>query len=242
MRINRMKRWVIASVILCVVGIFMIIYGVIRDDYNHYWMIMVGLMIFLTFFICFFIFIRDARRIEDIFKEKNILAHWIFSEYEKEDKSEKIITEQKKRNKSILLIISLFFVLFIVLFDIFAFDDTEEALMFTEMMLAILVIVSLAAYFSPIAARKRMGKSVPEVYVGIYDAWVMGEYVRWKNRFRNVRTVQIDDAIFIEVSYFIRQRYGVQNHVLNIPVPSEYIEDAQRFVQDIHQANKYKRF
>ncbi len=241
MKRNMMKRWVIASVILCLVGIFMIFYGVIRDDYDHYWMIMVGLMIFLTFFICFFIFIRDAKRIEEIFKEKKILAHWVFSDYEKEEKSEKIIKEQKKRNKSILLVISLFFVLFIVLFDIFAFDDSEDALMFTEMMLAVLVIVSLAAYLSPIAARKRMEKSVPEVYVGIYDAWVMGEYVRWKNRFRNVRTVQIDTAIFIEVSYFIRQRYGVQDHVLNIPIPSEFIEDAQRFVQDIDQANKYKR-
>ena len=48
---NNAKTWTLISVILTVVGSVMVAAGIIIDEYNFYWMIFVGAVLAITFFI-----------------------------------------------------------------------------------------------------------------------------------------------------------------------------------------------
>ena len=242
---NNAKKWTVISAIITVIGIAMIFAGFILDDYDFFWMIMVGFMLALTFLICFFMFIGQARRLDSMFKNSGLLAHWRFNPTEQQEKIKTEYMERKSRNKILLLIIIGFFVLFGGIFAVFGFDDLEEALPFLGMMGAILAFICIVALAAPGSAYRKMKKSPPEVFVGPFSAWVMGEYTQWKapmTRIRSVRFIPGDDGVVLEVQYDILQRYGFQQHECRIPVPQGCEEEAGRVGRSIAGANNIQYF
>jgi MFS family permease len=242
---NNAKKWTIISAIITVIGIAMIFAGFILDDYDFFWMIMVGFMLGLTFLICFFMFVGQARRLDNMFKNSGLLVHWRFNPTEQQEKIKNEYLERKSRNKILLLIIIGFFVLFGGIFAVFGFDDFEEALPFLGIMGAVLVLICIVALAAPGSAYRKMKRSPPEVFVGPYSAWVMGEYTQWKapmTKIRSVRFIRDENGVVIEVQYDIFQRYGYQQHECRIPVPQGSEEEARRVGMDIAGVNNIQYF
>jgi MFS family permease len=237
---NNAKRWTIMSVIIFVIGIAMIIGGIVLDEYDFYWMIFVGAVLALTFLICFFMFVSQAKRLDRLFKGKDLLAHWVFESSEQMKKAETEFREKKERHKIMLLVIGFFFVVITAIFAIFGFDDLEEAAGFIGLMAGVLAFISLVALITPYTSYNKMKKAIPEVFVGPYSAWVMGEYTQWKAPMTRITGISYQTGktgAVIEVGFIIFQRYGPQPHVCRIPVADGHEDEALRLAKNMAVIN-----
>ena len=237
---NNAKKWAIISIIITIIGIVMTAAGFMLDNYDFFWMIMVGLLLGLTFLICFFIFIGQARRLDRMFNNQDLLVHWTFDSSQQLVKAEAEYKARKKRNRILLLIIIIFFVVISGFFLAFGFDDFDDAGVFLAIMGGTLLIICIAALSAPGAAYRKMKNSPPDVFVSPFSAWVMGEYTQWKapmTRIVGVHFINIEGNLFIEVQYEILQRYGYQQHVCHIPVPVGCEQQAGWVAQSIASAN-----
>lgn len=238
---NNARTWARISLVITVLGLVMIAAGVLLDDSDFYWLLMVGLLLGITFFICFFIFRAQAQRLDRLFNREDLLAHWSFDPAQQLKKAEEEYQARKKNNRLLLLIITAFFVLIGGLFLAFGFDDLEEASVFLAIMLSVLLLIAGVALAAPRAAYRRMIRSLPEVFVGPYGAWVMGEYVQWRAPMTWIRQVtlqQKESGVVIAVEYMIRQRYGPQQHTCRIPVPAGCGQEAYAVAQSIASVNQ----
>lgn len=237
---NNAKKWAVISIFLFILGIGMVAAGIIIDSYDFYWMIFVGLILGLTFFICMLMFLGQARRLDGMFQGRDLLARWHFDMSQQMKKAETEYKEQKARNKILLIIITLFFVVIGGLFVIFGFDDIEDAGMFIAIMGSVLGLIILVAVIAPGAAYRKMKKSIPEVFVGPYSAWVMGQYVQWKapmTKIRSVKLLSTETGAVIDVEFMIWQRYGYQQHNCRIPAPDGYENEARDVAMKIASIN-----
>ena len=238
---NNARTWARISLVITVLGLAMIAAGVLPGDSDFYWLLMVGLLLGITFFICFFVFRAQARRLDRLFNHEDLLAHWTFDPAQQLKKAEEEYQARKKTNRLLLLIIAAFFVLIGGLFLAFGFDDPEEASVFLAIMLGVLLLIAGVALAAPRAAYRRMVRSLPEVFVGPYGAWVMGEYVQWRAPMTWIHQVilqQNKNGAVIAVDYRIRQRYGPQQHTCRIPVPAGCWQEAYTVAQAIASANQ----
>ncbi len=240
MRKNNAKFWSVLSIIIAVAGTGLFIAGIWIDEMDSMWMIMTGLLLAITFYICFGIFIRQANRLSGMFRGKDLLAHWVYSNAEQQEQIKDEKEMRTKGNKMILLIVSGFFVFFTVLFLIFGFDDMDDALPFIIIMMAVLALIWAVALLAPVFAESKMKKSAKEAYIGMKGAWVMGEYAVWDAPFVRLTDIQlINDEIpaIIAVTFQMLQRYGWQTHTFRIPVPSGREEEALRVLVSIQQSH-----
>lgn len=230
MRVNNAKRWAVTSVIFIIIGIALIIAGSVLADFDYYWMIVVGIILAATFIICFFIFLGMARRLDSLFKSEQLLAHWTFEAAEQLKKAEAEFRERKAMHKTLLIIITIFFVVIGGIFLIFMFDDLDEAGVFVGIMLSVLALIYIVALAAPPIAFNRMKKSPAEVFIGFHGAWVMGAYTQWNapmSRITGVGMIQSEESLFIAVNFTTIQRYGPQMQVCRIPVPEGKAEEGQ---------------
>ena len=242
---NNAKRWAFISLVITLIGVLLLFTGITRDDSDYMWMIIVGFMLALTFLICFFVFLSQARHLDRLFSREELMAHWFFDQGQHLQKAQQEYEARKKGNRAILLIIIAFFVVIGGLFAVFGFDDLEDAAGFLLVMFGIMVLISLVALLAPGAAYRKMIRSVPEVYVGPFGAWIMGEYVQWKAAMTRPRQVVFEQlppeegqGVRIAVHYEIRQRYMWQPHVSRIPVPAGQEQVAYQVAMNIATANQ----
>lgn len=237
---NNAQKWAYISLFISIISVVMIIMGFIVDSYNFYWMIIVGVMLWLTFFICFFVFLGQAIKLNKMFNNKELLAHWYLGSSESLEKVEAEYKQRKQSNRWLLIVITAFMIIIGGLFVLFGFDDIAEAFFFILIMLGVLLIVYMAAIIAPFSAYRKMKKSVPEVYVSTFGAWVMGEYVQWKaplTRITGVNFICCESGYFIAVNFEIFQRYGYQPNVYRIPVPEGKESEARKVGQKIADEN-----
>lgn len=239
---NNARKWTMISIILTLAGALMCAAGIILDEYDFYWLILVGLLVGLTFLILIFVFGAQARRLDRLFNhESELLAHWTFDLTQQRQKAEKEYQARKAGNRILLLVVISFFVVIGGLFLAFGFDDLSDAGVFLVIMLGVLGLIMLAALLAPRAAHKRMLRSSPEVYVGPFSAWVLGEYTQWKaplTRLNRVLLTKDKQDLVIDIDYSIWQRYGYQQHHCRIPVPAGQEDEAGRAAMNIASANR----
>lgn len=237
---NNAKKWAVISLILTLLGIMMTVAGITLDDDNFIWMFVVGLLLSITFLICFFVFLGQAKHLSRMFNKEELLAHWYFDNAAHLQKAEEEFRAKKKTNRILLTVVTALFVVIGFAFAAFGFDDIEEASVFMLIMAGVLAIIYIAALTSPRASYNRMIKSSPEVFVGPISAWVMGEYVQWKapmTRLTRVEFEQNASGVLIAIHYEILQRYGYQHQESRIPVPAGKEQEAYTVANNIASIN-----
>ncbi|WKY47282.1 hypothetical protein Q5O24_13090 [Eubacteriaceae bacterium ES3] len=241
MPVNNAARWLLFAVIMTVAGGLMIVSGIMLDDYDFYWMILVGLLVFLTFFILIFVFYGQYKLLNKMFAGEEVLAHWIFDGDEHQKKIKEEYQDRKANNKSLFGIMTFFFVVITALFLIFGFDDGEDALFFFLIMLGVFAIVALAAFLAPTAGYRKMKKSLAEVYISSKSAWVMGQYIQWVAPMTEISEVILadseDESPLIIVEFVVFQRTGPQPQTCRIPVPKNREEEAKQVAKEIAALN-----
>ncbi len=237
---NNAKKWMIIAVIFTLIGAAVTYAGFALDKTDTFWMIPVGLVLAITFLICIFVFASQSRRLERMFKHEELLARWTFDMAQQQQKAEAEFKARKKSNRILILIVIAFFVIIGGLFTAFGFDDLEDAAGFLLVMLGMMILICIAAWIAPIMSYRKMRNSQPEVYVGPYGAWVLGEYVQWKAPM--TRPIQVvfepgQAGAQINVQYEIFQRYGYQQHDCRIPSPPGCENEAFSVANKIAEAN-----
>jgi hypothetical protein len=247
---NNMVFWSILCAVVALIGLGLLTTGIALNDMDTMWMVFVGFFLFVTFVICTLLFWKQARLLHQMFKGKNLLAHWIYSKEKAVLHAEGEKSRRGKMNLVLWLIIAGFVVFFSLLFVLFGKMDEEETLLFLSIMGGVLLICGIAAWFAPIIAERKMKRSVPEVFVGETAAWAFGEFDIWKSamtRFKNASLKHIEspeEEIFgagaarkIEIVYEQMQRYGYQERTVLIPVPVGKEKEAEEVVRRILEAN-----
>lgn len=238
---NNAKKWAVIAAVLTLIGAAMAVGGLTVGEGDQYGVFMIGLILALTFLICFFVFRAQARRLDRMFKREELLAHWQFDLTEKQKRIQEEFETKKKGNRILLLIVVAFFVMIAGLFVIFGFDDLEEAALFILIIVSVLVVISAAAFLAPILTYRKMQASSPEVFVGPYGAWVMGEFMMWKAAMTRPRQVLFEASPVgarIIVHFEILQRYGWQKHTCRIPVPAGSELQARQVASQIAGINQ----
>lgn len=239
---NNPRRWMIASIIITIIGVVLVFLGFALNDFNFFWMIMVGLLLGITFGIMIFVFYKQSRLLDNLFKDVDQLAHWTFGQAEQLEKAELEFNERKSHNRILIGIMTFFFVVIGGVFLIFGFDDADEALFFAIIMFSVLLLLFVAAFTFPIISYRQMKTAVPEVYVSPYSAWVMGEYSQWAAPMTQLNGVILQHkrggAVVIEVHFEIYQRTGPQHHVCRIPVPNGKEAEGNDVARQIAAVNK----
>lgn len=233
---NNAKKWALISVFFTLAGVIMTAAGFIIDEYDYFWVIFVGLILAVFFFVCFLIFSSQARHLEKMFSGENLLARWSFDQTNQLLKAKDIYNETKKRNIFLLGIVLFFFVIISAFFVAFGFDSFEEALGFIGIMSAVLLLISVVALTAPGFAFRKMQKSDPLVLVSREAAWVMGVFFKWKaamTRADYVELIRSSGKTVIVVHFSIFQRYGYQRHECRIPVPDDCGFEAQQVAAEI---------
>jgi hypothetical protein len=237
---NNAQRWAHVSLIIAVIGAAMIAAGILLDDYNFFWMVIVGILLSLTFIICFFMFIKQARRLAGMFRRENLLAHWELNCEERLRQAEDEYQIAKSGNRRALLLIMVLFVIIGGFFTAFGFDSLEDAALFLLIILGAMAVIAFAALAAPGMAYRKRKNSAPAVYIGADGAWVMGEFVMWKapmTRFVDVGFENSENLAVIAVEYDTWQRNGYQRRTLRIPVAAGREEQALDVVRRIAAAN-----
>lgn len=245
MPINNAKRWSFVSGIITVISIFMIVIGVILSDVNSYWMIYVGAILGVTFLFFTVIFIRQAKRLERLFKGDELLAHWIFELDDRDKKIQKEFENKKGLHLMMLVVIGTLFLLITGLFVIFGFDDFSDALGFMILMGGIFLVVSAFALITPYISYHKNKKSTPQIFIGPYSVWMMGEYTQWKAPFIKITGIvygksEVGNAIEIHLNIY--QRFGPQPHLVFIPIPKGKEEEGLRIAQNLSVINSVSFF
>lgn len=239
---NNAKTWRNTSIAVAFVGVILFIAGILADSYDTMWMIMVGLMISITFFICTGVFARQAGSLNDMFRGDGLLAHFRFGTDEANIRIGNEEKTRKKTNHILLAIIGIFFFAITLLFVIFGFDEPEDALFFVILMAAVFGIILLAALLAPGAYKKQAKKSSNEVYIGIKGAWVFGEYMVWDaflTRLAGIVFRRGEGGFYeIMVTYQRMQRYGWQTADYRIPVAKGQEEEGRRAAETIAKAHR----
>ena len=209
---NNAKKWAAISLWIAIGGVCMMIAGIAMDSMDTMWLIMVGLMLALTFFICFGIFRAQAKNLERMFSGEALLVHFTYDQQEADKRKESETTMRKKSNWALILIITAFFVVITLLFLIFGFDDAEEAGFFALTMAVVLGIVGIAALAAPGAWKRQADRSADEAFIGVKGAWVFGEYMVWDAplcKLTEIRMAKDElEKPIIEITYTRMQRYG----------------------------------
>lgn len=238
---NNARKWAVVAAVITLLGIGLAIAGLTLGDGDNFALFFIGLILGLTFLVCFFVFNAQARRLDRMFKHEELLAHWQFDLSQQQKKARDEYLTRKKGNRVLLLIVIVFFAVISGLFVIFGFDDIEEATGFILIMLAALAVISAAAILAPILAYRKMRTSSPEVFVGPYGAWVMGEFQMWKAAMTRPRQIVFEagtSGVRLAVDFEILQRYGWQKHTCRIPVPSGSEQQAYQVAGQIAVANQ----
>lgn len=237
---NNARSWAAISVVITLIGAALILAGLTIEDGDYIWMFAVGIFVSVTFLICFFVFMSQAKRLDRMFKREELLACWQFDTSEQQRKAIEEYNSRKAGNRILLLIVVAFFVVIGGLFTVFGFDDIDDAAGFLLILLSILAIISAAALLSPGMAYRKMSRSEPVVYVGPFGAWVMGVFTLWKAAMTRARQIIFEagpSGARITVEYEIRQRYTWQQHTCRIPVPTGSEQQAYQVANQIAAAN-----
>ena len=241
---NNAKTWRNISAVIAWGGVGLFIAGILADSYDTMWMIMVGLLISITFFICQGVFAKQARTLQGMFRGDGLLAHFRFGPEEAKIRISSEEKARKKSNRFLLSIIGIFFAAFTLLFVIFGFDSLEDALFFIILMACVFGIISLAALLAPGAYKKQAKKSSNEVYIGIKGAWVFGEYLVWDAFLTRLTGIGFreNEGGFSEIMviYQRMQRYGWQTAEYRIPVPKGKDAEGRRVAETIAKAHRLK--
>ncbi|OXS25701.1 MAG: hypothetical protein BI182_16510 [Acetobacterium sp. MES1] len=239
---NNPRRWLIASIIMTLIGGLMVFMGILLNGFNYFWMILVGLLLGITFLIMSGVFYKQARLLDKLFKDVDQLAHWTFFPAEQQQKAEAEFMARKAFNRILIGIMTFFFVVIVAVFLIFGFDDAEEALFFVLLMGAVLLLLYGVAFTVPILSYRRMKAALPAVYVSPYSAWIMGEYTQWVAPMTRLTGVNFghypDGSVVIAVHFDSFQRTGPQPLICRIPVPRGKEAEGQVVAQRIATINK----
>jgi hypothetical protein len=197
-----------------------------------------GLFISIMGLVGTIIYLRLAKILDRITRPENVLAHWIYTPEEW-----KRYTEQEHREESVgkwqlfLLVAVIAVIVGIILYAVIR----EDILIIALIILGIIAITAMAAYFSTLANYLHNKKHLGETFIALDGVFLNHQTHIWKGLGNRLEEIAYDDdndnTPRIIVVYSGPGNHSRNSYTIRIPVPSGQETLAQYIVKRIASAN-----
>ncbi|MCL5770724.1 MAG: hypothetical protein M1479_00400 [Actinobacteria bacterium] len=180
----------------------------------------------LSFAITSGVYASMARRLNMVFSEVNMLAHWEYSPEEWNRYSKEEFKKQKSEKWGIFITIA---AITIVVGGIFTLIHKDAWKVLSAVFLGLLVLLAILAFIIPRIKYARDRKNInPEVYISLNGIYLAGEFHLWNFLSSKLEDVSFDEnKMLIIVKYSYMTRTGISYTDARIPVPLSRLEEAK---------------
>lgn len=186
-----------------------------------------GLFILLTGLVTTAIFAYRARRLEAMFREQEVLAHWVYDPRQKREQARRDLATTRSRNRALLLIVAAFMVACTALFVVIGMLEGEEDSMpmFVAIMAGVLAVVAAFALAMPYLQYRRTLQSRGEAIIAGNGLYLNGVLHTWNAPLAHMAGVDlVTDGGQARLLFNLRSlsRTGVEgyeDYCVEVPVP-----------------------
>ena len=187
------------------------------------------------------IYARLAGALDRIIKGENILAHWTYTPEQWKEYTEKEQTEDKVGRKGLFIMIA---VISIIVGIGFYAVVRDHPVLIAGIILGIIAIAGLSAYFSGLANYRRNKKYLGEAYIALDGVYLNRQLHIWKGIGNRLEDVTYEDPYGpsprLKFDYSSPGRGDRYYYTARVPIPLGQEEIAHKIVADIAAANLSK--
>ena len=226
---------VIIFSVLTAVFIFMIFLPSLINMDMMRWGFGIGFISFflvISFAVTSGVFASMARRLNGVFTDQNILAHWEYTQEEWAAYYKDEFEKQKSEKWGIFITIA---VITVIVGGIFTLTHMDAWKVLVIMFVGLLVLLALVVLITTKNKFFKDRKNIhPEVYISLRGIYLAGEFHVW-----NFLSSKLEEANFNEkemlimVDYSYITKTGLNHTLVRIPVPVSKIEDAKIIVNKL---------
>jgi len=232
----------IIFLILTIVFIFVIFLPSMLNLDMMRWGYGIGFISFflvISFAICSGIFASMARRLNIIFTDNNILAHWEYSKEEWIEYSKEEFKKQKSAKWGLFILTAIITVLVGGIFTLTHRDAWKILLIvFVGLLLILAITVALTTKRKYLRDSKNTN---PEVYISLNGVYLSGEFHIWNFLTSKLEEINFNEnTMLIIINYSYMTRTGLSHYTVRIPVPLSKIEDAKNTVNQLRKSKNIK--
>jgi len=236
---NPPRRTLNVWIAISILGIFAIfaptIFGM--DGFNGGFAIStISFMLVVTGIIVIIIYSGRARTLDKIFNGDNLLAHWTYSPDELSSYADKEYKEEKSGKKALFFIIAGFALFFGVVFMIM---DPESGIFVMGVMLALIAIIALTAWFTSWYNYRENKKYLGETYITEDAVYINRQLHTWRGLGARLDSVDLNQGgspLLLKFIYSAPTRTGMQEYTARIPVPKGQEEAAEKIFKHFKDA------
>ena len=225
----------IIFLVLTIIFIFVIFLPSILDMDMMRWGFGIGFISFflvISFAITSGVLASMARRLNIIFYEDNILAHWEYNKEEWLKYSEEEFKKQKTEKWGLFIMIA---VIMVLVGGIFTLTHRDAWKVLLIVFAALLFILALTVLITTRRKYTKDNKNInPEVYISRNGVYLAGDFHIWNFLTSRLEDVNLDENKFlIIINYSYMTRTGLSHSIVRIPVPLSKREDAKDIVDKL---------
>jgi MFS family permease len=198
-----------------------------------------GLFIGIFGLVGMIIYLRLASKLDRITREENVLAHWIYAPDEWKQYTEREHREDAAAKRSLFILVAVISVIVGIIFYAIVQDNP---LLIAMIILGIIIIVGLAAYFSTLASYLNNKNHLGETYIALDGVYLNRQTHIWNGLGTKLEEIIYDDDKGINpqiiVTYSAPGTYNNNSYTVRIPVPPGQEKAAQVIVKRIAETNR----
>jgi hypothetical protein len=197
-----------------------------------------GLMVALTGFIAAGIYFRLARNVDSIMRNVDVLAYWTYSPEEWKQYTEEEHKEDAAAKRGLFFLIA---IISVIVGIIMAIAIGENFHIIAFIILGIIAVAGLAAFFSTIAAYGYNRKHHGEVYITPDGAYFNRQMHIWKGMGNQLEEISVDNdgtgLTRLNITYSALAAYKRNSYTIRIPVPPGHENSAIKIAGQIAETH-----
>jgi hypothetical protein len=244
LRANPEVRGAIVGLVLVVIGLLLMTVPAMAglDGLGGgYALAVVGLVVTIAGAITVAFLLSRAMAVNRLLAGDGLLAHWTFDEPQRERQVRRDIRTQLAENRSLLLVMLGWWLLWVAIFAVIGYMDGngDDMPLFIAIMAGVGGLLILAALGIPYLRARAARRTTPEAYVGRRGVLINGAYHSWQPPWAALDSVALrQDPTDARLVFSLRALTGPGwlhwvPYTIEVPVPPGEIAAAKRIVQDL---------
>jgi hypothetical protein len=239
--VNNEKIGVWVGLVILAAGLLLALFPAVLslDMMNAgYGLIFIGIFVGICGLITAIIYGRRARSMDQILSDNDMLARWTYDEIQAQGQIDSAYHQASQNNLETYKIMFAFFVVIVLAFlGVDYWNTGEISWLFLGLMLGVLLLLTVVAFSAPRLWRRQALSASRAAIISRKGVVLNGSLHTWSEPMYRLEGVTYDGS---ELAFTIRypSRIGVVSnptYVLNVPVPSNQRDAAERVVQALKQ-------
>jgi hypothetical protein len=190
-----------------------------------------ALTVAISCIIAALVYMNRAAALDRLFKDKNLLAHWTYTSDEWSKYSETDYKADSKGKWSIFHVVAVISLAVGLIFLIFA---GEGGMVVFIVMLGLIVLIALVAWFSARQVYNQNRNSLGEAFISREGVCLNRQFHTWKGLAANLDSVTMLEEKgqrLLAFTYSMPSRVGMEARTVRVPVPAGKEEEAKKIAE-----------